>query len=296
MSKWELILQMKNYIRLMRVHHYIKNILVLTPLLFSGQLFDQKKMMDSMMGFVCFCLLSSIIYIINDINDREHDKNHPVKCKRPIASGAIAVPNAIIVVGTLFVIIVCVCMYMRSSCQSMIWLALYLLLNIGYSKGWKNKPVVDVSILAFGFLIRVLYGASVIQVEVSPWLYMTVLTLAYFFGFGKRRNELIRQKSDNTRIVLRYYSKDFLDKNMYMFLCLGIMFYSLWSVEIATRSGNKIVSVIWTVPMVILIFMKYCIDIDGESDGDPVEVLLHDKSLLLLCSIYGIILLWILYF
>ena len=85
---------MKNYIRLMRVHHYIKNILVLTPLLFSGQLFDQKKMMDSMMGFVCFCLLSSIIYIINDINDREHDKNHPVKCKRPIASGAIAVPNA----------------------------------------------------------------------------------------------------------------------------------------------------------------------------------------------------------
>ena len=275
---------MKHYIKLMRPHHYIKNILIFAALVCSGQLFDPEKLISGILGFAAFCLVSSVVYIINDIRDVEKDRNHPTKCRRPIASGAVSPRNAgILAAALLFGAIFCnllVFQWMAS-----LLLALYLALNLAYSFGLKNIPIVDITILVAGFLIRILYGALVTDIVISNWLYLTVIALAFYFALGKRRNELKQLKDGQTRKVLEAYPVDFLDKTMNMCLTLAIVFYSLWSMADSTVAayGQQLV---FTVPIVMLIVMKYSLNIEGESDGDPVEVLVHDKVLLLLCLVY----------
>lgn len=282
---------MKNCIKLMRIHHYIKNLLIFSSLIFSGQLFDMDKASACLWGFAAFCALSSAIYIINDIHDKDYDRMHSTKCNRPIASGTVSVKAAIIIAAILL-IISAICNFIVFHTYSTLLLVFYLLLNLIYSFGLKNIPLVDVTILVAGFLIRVMYGAVISSITVSSWLYLTVIALAFYFAFGKRRNELINQK--NTRQVLKTYSLNFLDKNMYMCLTLTNVFYALWSmVSDAALSYNK--NFIFTVPIVLLICMKYSMNIEGQSDGDPVEVLLHDKSLLFLCFVYAVVMFAILY-
>lgn len=177
-----------------------------------------------------------------------------------------------------------------------ILLILYLVLNLAYSFGLKNVPLIDVSILAAGFLIRMVYGSIITKVEISDWLYLTVIVLAFYFSLGKRRNELIRVDSEgHMRLSLKYYSVNFLDKNMYMFLALANVFYVLWCMDDNTslRYGG---SLIFTIPVVFLIMMRYSMDVEGESDGDPVEILLHDQTLLTLCLIFLLVMFIILYF
>jgi len=164
-----------------------------------------------------------------------------------------------------------------------IYIIIYVIINLFYSLGLKNIPLLDITILVSGFLIRVLYGGAVIDVEVSNWLYLTVISMAFYLVIGKRRNEIISSKKE-TRKVLKYYTKEFLDKNMYMCLALAIVFYSLWTMDY--NSGNSML--IWTVPIVILICMKYSMNIELGGDGDPTEVVYEDKILLLLIAIYGI--------
>ena len=275
---------MKHYIKLMRPHHYIKNILIFAALACSGQLFNPEKLIHGLLGFAAFCLVSSVVYIINDIRDVEKDRNHPTKCRRPIASGAVSPRNAGILAAVLLVIAVLCNLAVFDAVASAL-LALYLALNLAYSFGLKNIPIVDITILVAGFLIRILYGALVTDIVISNWLYLTVIALAFYFALGKRRNELKQLKDGQTRKVLEAYPVDFLDKSMNMCLTLAIVFYSLWSMADSTVAayGQHLV---FTVPIVMLIVMKYSLNIEGESDGDPVEVLVHDKVLMLLCLVY----------
>lgn len=126
-------------------------------------------------------------------------------------------------------------------------------------------------------------------IEISNWLYLTIIAFAFYFGLGKRRNELAGSGSSETRKVLQYYNHNFLDKNMYLCVALGIMFYSLWTIEHTSEY------LVWSVPMVLVICMKYSLDIEGRSDGDPVEVLVHDKVLVIMCLVYGLMVLGMLY-
>lgn len=276
---------MKKYIKLMRVHHYIKNLLVFAALACSGQLFNLDKLLSGAAGFAAFCLICSVVYIINDIRDRDKDRLHPTKCTRPIASGAVSVKQAWVLAAVLFVL-ACLCNGLQFDAVSTMLLALYFVLNLAYSFGLKNIPMVDVTILVAGFLIRILYGAFITGITVSNWLYLTVIALAFYFALGKRRNELKQAKDGETRKVLKHYPISFLDKNMYMCLTLANVFYALWSMDENTVSlyGNEYL--VFTVPIVLLITMKYSLDVEGESDGDPVEVLVHDKVLLGLVALY----------
>lgn len=275
---------MKHYIKLMRPHHYIKNILIFAALACSGQLFDLEKLIHGCLGFAAFCLVSSVVYIINDIRDVEKDRNHPTKCHRPIAAGTVPVRNAWGLAAVL-VVTAAVCNFLVFQPVATALLVLYLALNLAYSFGLKNIPIVDITILVSGFLIRVLYGAMVTEIVISNWLYMTVIALSFYLSLGKRRNELKQHGGSQTRKVLKAYPIDFLDKSMNMCLTLAIVFYSLWSMADSTIAayGQYLV---FTVPIVLLIVMKYSLNIEGESDGDPVEVLIHDKVLLGLCLVY----------
>lgn len=286
---------MKKYLKLMRVHHYMKNGLIFTPLIFSGSLFDIDLFTKSILGFVAFSLIASAIYIINDIQDVEQDRLHPTKCKRPLAANLISLTNAKFLAISLVMIGFIINVYAANDAL-FAWLAIisYLILNLAYSNGLKNLPIIDVAILVSGFVFRVIYGAGITGIEISNWLYLTVIAMSFYLGLGKRRNELIKQKNVS-RKVLKYYNQGFLDKNMYMSLALTIAFYSLWTVDPVTIARLSNDYLVWTVPLVILICMKYSLNIEGDSDGDPVEVIIKDKVLMGMGALFIFITLGIIY-
>jgi 4-hydroxybenzoate polyprenyltransferase len=281
----------KPYFQLLRVHHYIKNILVLAPLFFSPTVFKPgQTVLIPCLGFAVFSLLSSVVYILNDIRDREKDRLHSTKRLRPIARGVVPVRGAVIMLGVLllvlaFLMVWCGMVTTVSIPRVSFLLALYLLLNIAYSFGLKNVPIVDVTILASGYVIRLLFGASLIGVDISVWLYLVITVGAYYLGLGKRRNEISGNET-GTRSVMRFYSHAFLDKNMYMCQTLAVVFYALWSIDAVTveKFGSR--AFVYTVPLVLVILLKYSLNVEGSSDGDPTSVILHDKTLLLLCAMY----------
>lgn len=250
---------------------------------------DISKLSACLWGVAVFSLFSSSIYIFNDIRDAESDRKHPVKCKRPIASGEVKTSTAAaMAAGAFAAAVLCMIFGGLTHAYEIMLPCVYILLNVLYSVGLKNKPLADIVILVSGFLIRVIYGGLIVNVEVSGWLYLTVMSAAFFFALGKRRNEI--GVNDGTRDVLKYYSREFLDKNMYVFLALLNTFYALWCLDSVNKDR-----LIWTVPIVLIICLKYSMDIEGDSDGDPVEVLFHDKALLILCAVYAAVLLAILY-
>lgn len=283
------------YLKLLRVKHYIKNFLILLPLIFNKSITNIDKLIMTMVGFISFCLISSSIYIINDINDVEKDRKHPVKKNRPIANGSISITKArvisiVLVILSLSIIIALNMLYKFNIVSSLGYLILYFGLNIIYSLGLKDVPIVDISILASGFLIRVLFGGAISNVIVSSWLYLTIISMSFYLGLGKRRNELKKHKSSKTRAVLKFYNRDFLDNNMYIFSAVSLVFYSLW----AQSYNNQLL--LWTIPIVMIIVMKYNLDIESsDSEGDPVNVLLHDKSIFILGFIYMLIIFLALY-
>ena len=281
--------------KLMRTHHYIKNSLLFIPLIYSGQLVNSELFWKSVIGFIAFSFIASVVYIINDIQDVENDRKHPTKCLRPLASNQISLSMAKLLAGVL-IIVACTLNTVADGSSTLAWtsLILYLLLNIAYSNGLKNYPIIDIAILVSGFVLRVLYGAGITGIEISNWLYLTVIAMSFYLGLGKRRNELVQQKNAS-RKVLKYYNHNFLDKNMYICLALTITFYSLWTVDPVTIARISNDFLVWTVPLVILICMKYSLNIEGDSDGDPVEVVLRDKILLGMVILFGCITLGIIY-
>lgn len=285
---------MKHYLKLMRISHYIKNLLVFAALACSGQFFDFKKLSSAILAFLSVCMVSSAVYIFNDIRDKDKDRKHPTKCKRPIAAGKVSTKGAYILAFSLL-IIGFVFNYLTFNITASLLLLVYLVINLAYSLGLKNIPILDITILVAGFLIRIIYGALVTGITISNWLYLTVIALSFYFALGKRRNEIKQNADGETRRVLKAYPINFLDKNMGMCLTLANVFYALWSMDEKTISFYNNQYLIFTVPIVLLITMKYSLNIEGNSDGDPVEVLLHDKILLLLCVLYLSVMFAILY-
>lgn len=279
----------KSYMKLLRVKHYIKNGLIFLPLLFGQKLFEPSSLIKTAIAFIAFCLASSIVYIINDIQDAPKDRLHAEKCHRPIASGMISTKKAIIVAIVLTILVFILQIAFIKNWLAFLVLCLYVLLNLAYSAGLKNIPIIDIAILGFGFFLRVVYGSLITDIAISGWLYLTVLSMSFYLGLGKRRNEKRNSKAD-TRKVLQYYNQEFLDKNMYLCLTLTIVFYSLWCVIAPIHEAA-----LWTIPFVLLICMKYSLDVEGNPNGDPVEVLLGDKILLGLCALYMVTMLLMLY-
>lgn len=279
---------MKKYFKLLRVKNYIKNLLVLLPVLFGKRLFDVEILPNMIWSFVAFSAISSAVYIFNDLCDCKRDKNHPVKCKRPIASGEVSKKTASVLI-TVLIFICIVSNYLACGLNNEAWalLLLYLIQNILYSLILKKAPIIDIAIIAFGFLIRVFYGSAISGVDVSKWLYLTIIAISFYIGFGKRRNELAMAEKDETRPVLEHYNYNFLDKNMYVCSALTIVFYSLWTVSDTTTAhlgGNALV---WTVPLVILICIAYSLSVEKSNVDDPVDILFENKFLLALIVIYG---------
>lgn len=266
----------------MRPFHWVKNLLIFVPLFFNGRILSISKVWLLIVAFLAFSFIASSVYILNDVKDADKDRLHPKKRFRPIASGKVSKKQAVIFWIFLFTISILLMgligNIVGSYLVSFILPLIYLLMNLLYSNGLKNIPLVDVSIIAAGFVIRLYYGALVCGVTVSDVLLLTVISASFFLGFGKRRNEL--KKGTSTRKVLQAYNIYFLDKIMYVFISLTLVFYSFWTI----LKGRNLV---YTVPLAMLIVADYCLIIESDSsDGDPAEVLKNSKSLMCLLGVF----------
>lgn len=286
---------MKSYLKLMRIQHYLKNFLIFLPVAFSGKLFDFKILEVNLFGFLSFCFIASFIYIVNDIADINQDKLHPIKCKRPIASGDIEKKNAVILAVILFIIstILNCFVYINSGYMCWIFWGVYILINMAYSLGLKRIPGVDVILLAMGFLIRVLYGGVISGIEASNWLCCTVLATSIYMSLGKRRNEL-KNQGECVRKALRYYNYKTVNILMYMSFILTLCFYTLWCITVVMTGKFHAITYI-TIALVFVIIARYSKDIEGKVDGDPVNVLLKDRILVSGGLIYATLMYFIVY-
>lgn len=281
-------------LKLLRINHWTKNLLIFFPLIFNRSLLEQELFLQIVNGWCLFSILSSMIYIFNDIRDVENDKLHPIKCRRPLPSGQISIREAWMIFAFLLLMLAVLLIYRRNQ-NDVFYLLLYFVLNVGYSIGLKNIPLVDIVILSVGFFVRIFYGGRVSGIPISDWMFLTVLSAACYFSFGKRRNEL-RQYGCQSRQILLRYSCDFLDKSMQLFLGLTIVFYSLSCVDKDTSVAQAGVNLAWSVPVVLVICLRYNLLLENEGcDGDPVEVVLADKWLLFLIGCYIIFILALLY-
>ncbi len=282
---------MKKYIELLRIKHWLKNILVFLPLFFSGNIFNKNLLIYNIVAFFIFSLTSSIVYIINDICDIDNDINHPLKKNRPLASGEVSLEDAIVILFFFLILVLSASVYLYTIIDSIFVVLIplvYIIINIYYSKGLKNIAIIDVLILVFGFVLRVMYGSVVVNIDTSNYLYLMIIFGSYFLSFGKRRGEVIKNSS-KSRKVLSIYSKEFLDKNMYVAYTLSIVAYTLWCMSIDNNY------VFLTIPIIMTIMQLYSLNVEKDSYGDPVDVILSDKLLLITGIVYVIIMILILY-
>ena len=270
---------MKKYLELIRVKHWIKNFLIFLPMVCSKTI-SLQTILVTFVGYLSFSFACSFIYVINDIKDIEKDKLHPRKKNRPLPSGLVSIKSAyVIAIVMLILSIVTNCLISNSILSTSLYILLsYIIINILYSCGLKNMAIIDVFLLSSGFILRVYYGGSLINIEVSNWLFLTIMCASLFLSLGKRKKELIVNK--NTRVSLKEYNEKFLNSFQYIFLGCMFIFYSLWTVE----QNNKYL--VFTIPLLLCIFMKYSLLLEKEDEGDPTTILYSNKMLVLLCFVY----------
>jgi len=256
------------FLRLIRVHQWIKNVFVFVPLLFSLHLFNKDYLITTLFAFLLFCLASSAIYVINDLVDIESDRAHPVKRNRPLPSGAISQTSAIITAALLLVAVFWTMMYFNV--EFILLVVAFIVLNVLYSFWLKNLVLLDIFSIAAGFSIRVLAGAFVIQVPISSWLLLTTMFISLFLGVMKRRSELVlvaeKQKQNldlteepgtNSRKVLAQYSLNFADQMATVAATGVIVCYALYTVAPRTVSIFHTERLIYTTPFVVFGIFRF---------------------------------------
>lgn len=277
---------MSNYIKLLRVKHWIKNVLIFVPVICARQV-TPENLGKCLLAFLSFSLLSSTIYILNDLRDMEQDRLHPRKKHRPLASGAVK-PTAAVVLMVAAGLLSLGCNVLVSGGLlglPLVFWGAYFLINLAYSMGLKNVALMDITLLSAGFVLRVYYGAAILGITVSSWLFLTIMSASVFMGLGKRRKELIYHP--DARKVLKEYNEAFLTQFQFVSLTMVLVFYALWAVQ------QEIAALPFTVPLVLLVLMRYCLIVEKSEEGDPTTILFGDKVLLLLSGIYGLMMLWI---
>jgi 4-hydroxybenzoate polyprenyltransferase len=267
-------------LRLMRPYQWVKNAFVFTGLLFGHAWRDPHLVEQVMVVFIAFCLVSSAIYTLNDIVDLEQDKHHPKKSRRPLASGSVSISAAFMLaalLGTLGLSLA----YFAAPMVLMIMVG-YALMNIAYSLRFKHVVILDVFMIATGFMLRILAGTLGVGIPPSRWLLLCGLMVTLFLGFTKRRAEIIALTDDKTahRKVLEHYSPVLLDKMIGITAAGLIMSYSLYTMNADTIRIHNTPNLIYTVPFVMYGVFRYIYLLHHQSrGGDPSHDLVRDPHL-----------------
>lgn len=258
-------------LRLFRPTEWVKNAFVLAPLIFSRQFTDLNKVAESVSAFGLFCLAASAVYILNDLHDIERDRRHPTKrLSRPIAAGHVSKRQAQVVLG---VVMLAMLFAFTIRVDLMVVVAAYFLMNVAYTFLLKSQAVVDIFVIAIGFVLRVYAGAVALNVPLSGWMMITTLCLALYLAALKRRQELSVNGVDS-REVLKHYSVALMDRYAEMAGTGALVFYSLY-----VMSANQSLKI--TIPLVIFGLFRYWYVVERQEGGEsPSDALFGDWQLL----------------
>jgi 4-hydroxybenzoate polyprenyltransferase len=278
----------KHLLKAMRLRQWTKNSFVFFALIFDKQLFHPDAFLKTLEGFFLFCLISSAVYLFNDIADVEADRQHPEKKHRPLASGKL--PVSVAVTSAVILAIVSVSLgYLLAPTFALI-VAIYFAVNLLYSNWLKHIPILDVLIVSSGFVLRVGAGVALITVErFSPWLYMITVLFSLYIGFGKRRAEmtLLSQGATSHRKVLDGYTIPLLDQYITIVSGMTIIAYSLYTFSAPNLPDNN--SMMLTIPFVVYGIFRYLQLIHtGHAAGAPDEVALKDRPLQVTVLLWGL--------
>ncbi len=268
----------------MRPRQWAKNVLVFAAPLAAGQLFEANIFWPSVGAFIVFCLISSATYLINDIKDRESDREHPTKYRRPIALGEISVPLAISFAAVLAAISL-IGSFLIAPALAAVVLA-YAVFTLGYSLLLKHEPVIELALLSMGFLLRAVAGGAASDLPISQWFLIVAGFGSLFMAAGKRYSELKREeiagsKAQNRRKSLDGYSLGYLRFVWGTAAAVTIMGYALWSFDVA-QTPSSLPWVQWSVLPFVLAILRYGIVIDRGDAEAPEEAVISDRALLLL--------------
>lgn len=269
-------------LRLMRPHQWVKNTFVLTGLLFGHAWHNPALVAQAVIAFIAFCLISSTIYIFNDIVDIEQDKHHPSKRKRPLPSGKLKVSTAASFALVLGAMALTLASFASSTVVAI--LLIYAVMNVAYSLKLKHVVILDVFIIATGFMLRILAGTLGLGIPPSQWLLLCGLMVTLFLGFSKRRAEIIALSDDKSahRKVLQDYSPVLLDKMIVVTAAGLIMSYSLYTMNPETIRIHGTANLIYTVPFVIYGVFRYIFLLHHQSRGtDTAKDMVRDPHLLI---------------
>jgi 4-hydroxybenzoate polyprenyltransferase len=278
---WSLVLAL-------RPHQWTKNVIVLAGLIFGERLLDPAAVVDAMVAFGVFCLLSGIVYLVNDIRDREADRLHPVKSRRPIASGALPVWVAGLFAAVL-VVVALGAAFGLSTAFGIVGLS-YLTLLVLYSIWLKHLVILDVLTLSMGFVLRAWGGAVAVDVGMSHWLLLLTLLGALFLALSKRRAELVSlaDGARHHRPSLAEYSPHLLDQMISVVTASTLLAYALYTIDAQTVARFGTDRLLWTLPFPLYGIFRYLYLVHRrDGGGNPSEVLLSDRPILACVALWG---------
>jgi 4-hydroxybenzoate polyprenyltransferase len=278
-------------IKLARPKQWVKNIFVFTALIFAGLVFDPSAIVTTLLTFASFCLASSSIYYLNDYKDVDEDRKHPTKKLRPLASGALPAPVGLIGFVVLLASSIAIPLLFLNTPVTLV-IGFYIALNFAYSLGLKHVVIIDVIVIATGFVLRILAGAAALAVLPSAWLILCGVMISLFLGFTKRRAEvvLLGDRASEHRRVLAHYSTAFLDQMISIVTAATVVGYVLYTVDERTVELVGSRALILSVPLVLYGIFRYLYLVyHAESGGDPTRTVFTDIPILLTGTLWGIL-------
>ncbi len=268
------------YIKLLRPKDWAKNLFLFIPLFFAGEIFNVDKIINVLFGFAAFSAIASSIYILNDYRDIEDDRKHPVKCKRPLASGAVGKSTALVIAGILLVIGFGIAYFVRD--KFLFILGIYFLINFAYSFGLKNISILDIIILSIGFVLRVKAGSVITYIALSEWIIIMVFLLALFMAIGKRRDDLILKMSSGVdmRKSVKGYNLELLNVLLALICAVIVVAYFMYTMAPETMKNLGTYRLYYTCLFVVAGIMRYLQIIFVSADsGSPTKILYKDRFL-----------------
>ena len=293
-------MQIKDLFKLIRPKQWTKNVFVLLPMFFGGKLFDTPSLLAGLITFVAFCFAASSIYCFNDLVDVEADRRHPVKCSRPVASGAVSVPKAYILMMFMFALSMLTLLLLEQNSWKVTGIVIfYWLLSIAYCKQLKDYAIIDVCVIAFGFVLRVLVGGIAVDVQLTSWIVLMTFLLTLFLSFTKRRDDVLRmnQTGEPPRKNTIRYNMTFINQAITITGSVMLVCYIMYTVSPEVVSRFQTGYLYLTSIFVLLGLLRFVqIAVVDEKSGDPTKVILHDRFVQLIVVGWGLMFLCIIYF
>jgi 4-hydroxybenzoate polyprenyltransferase len=277
-------------LRLLRPRQWTKNLLLFAALVFARELFDANAVYLATLGFVAFCLASSSVYVVNDLLDADRDRNHPEKRNRPIASGAVSRSHAVVLAAAITVISLAIAFRIGPEFGGAV--ILYITMTHFYSLKGKNIVILDVLLIAFGFVIRAIAGALAIRVPISDWFILCTAFLALFLAVTKRKAELVTLQGNaaNTRPVLEQYTEATLNSFIATTMAATLISYGLYLIDFQRQASSDLRLLMVTFPLVVFGVFRFHQLAETTSMGDkPEEVLLRDRPIQLCGILFGLV-------